>query len=353
MKLKKILFILPNLNGGGAERVAVNYLRQLDLKKYDITLILFDKTKDLLALIPEGVKIIDLETNSTKKSFFVLLKEFKKIKPDIVYTTHSRVSTLLMFIKPFVSKFKYIARMQSMPSLEKKYGQYGVISRYLFALGFKSADIVVAQTEAMRDDALKSFGLKKEKVKVMHNPLDKEYMKHSISNAVFHFNQDEISAIASGRIRQERGFDILFYAVEKVIQHYHNFHLYILGDDRGALDELMELRKRLKLENYITFEGFQENPYVYYSKCDLFILSSKWEGFPNTMLENYYLNTPIVATKCVPIVSELIEDGVNGYTCEVGDIKDLYEKIIICIENIKRRNIRNFEYSGSNFEELF
>ena len=72
-------------------------------------------------------QLINLNTKSTKKSFFKLIKVIKNIVPNIVYTTHSRVATLLMLVKPFVKSFYYIARMQNTPTLEKKYNNYGII----------------------------------------------------------------------------------------------------------------------------------------------------------------------------------------------------------------------------------
>ena len=96
-----------------------------------------------------------------------------------------------------------------------------------------------------------------------------------------------------------------------MILKHPNFKLYILGDDRGALDEIENLITELDLKNHVVLAGFIGNPYLYYANCDLFILSSHREGFPNVLLENYYLNTPIVATRCVPIVQQLIENAIN------------------------------------------
>ena len=70
------------------------------------------------------------------------------------------------------------------------------------------------------------------------------------------------------------------------------------------------------------------------------------------MLENYYLNTPIVATKCVPIVEQLIIDNQNGYVCEVDNLDSLTQGILNCIKNISRDSVFNKEYSGSNLEDV-
>lgn len=351
---KSIVFVLPNLDSGGVEKVAINYLKQLAKDKYNVILIVFNKTNDLLSLIPNSVNLIDLKTNSTKYSLIKLIKLFNKLKPDVVYTGHSRVAVLVQFSKLFTGRFKHLARMQSMPSLEKKYKKYGLIQRVLYKIAFQRADVVLAETQDMKDDAINSFSIKECKVKVMHNPLDKFLIEKSIISSYPLANtSNEIVAIASGRLCKDKDYDTLIKATIKVLELYPHFKLYILGRDDGEENTLQNLILKNNLQQVVVLKGFQSNPYKYYSSSSLFILSSRREGFPNVLIENYYLNTPIVATKCVPIISELINDGINGYTCEIEDIDSLAESIIKCIKNIKRENIKNPEYIGSKIEELF
>lgn len=352
MEKKKIVFILPMLNGGGAERVSVNYMRQLDLNKYELYVVVFQESIEILDLLPESCELINLNTKSTKNSFFELIKVLKIIVPNIVYTTHSRVATLLMLVKPFVNKFYHIARMQNTPTLEKKYDNYGIIHRILYSLGFKSADIVIAQTEEMKYDAIEVFKLDAKLIKVMNNPLDKIYINKSIINSDNPFEKDKVSAVVSGRLKKEKGFDLVLKSMDVILKSYPNFILHILGYNEGERDNLVQLTKDLKIQNNVIFHDYISNPYSYYVNCDLFILSSFKEGFPNVMLENYYLNTPIVATKCVPIVQQLIINNKNGYVCEVGDLDCLTKSILSCIKNINRNSILNKEYAGSNLEDL-
>lgn len=349
---KKVLFILPNLNSGGAERVTINYLRQLDPSKYEITLLVFNKTADLFGLIPEAIRLIDIGTNSTSKSIWPLLRNIYNISPDIIYTSHSRVATLLMILKPFVLKFKHIARMQGTPSLDIKYKEYGKFSQFLFSLGFKSADVVIAQTKEMKADAIKCFSINSGKVIVLNNPIDSFFIDAQKIMSASPFHSEYISAVASGRLKDEKGFDVLIKSLPKVIEKYPNFRLYILGDDRGALNQLKSLVNDLCLLDTVQFEGFIENPYVYYAHSDMFILSSRREGFPNVLLENYYLNTPIVATRCVPVVEKLIENDVNGFICSVDNVVELSESIIKCID-LDRNRVSNQDYQGSSLEVLF
>ncbi len=315
-----------------------------------MTLLVLNKTDELYHLIPDGVDLIDIKTNSASKSWLPLVQCIRELSPDIVYSTHSRIATLLMLVKPFVNRFYHIARMQGTPSLDIKHKQYGKVSRWLFSQGFKSADVVIAQTEEMKADAVACFSVAEAKIKVLNNPIDKSFIDSQIEGSPF--KHGEVNAVASGRLTPAKGFDILIMALPEVIKTCPNFKMYILGGDQGESERLTNVITELGLSDFVHFEGFVDNPYRYYAHCDLFILSSRREGFPNVLLENYCLNTPIVATRCVPIVEQLVIDGENGYTCSVDDEIELSNAIIRCLE-LKRDKINNNFYQGSSLEELF
>ena len=351
-KKKKIIFIIPSLKSGGAERVTLNYLRQLSLKKYLIKIIIFENKKDLRKLILKGVIIKNLKTLSASNSFFKILKNIKKIKPDFIFTSHSRVAAVLFFVKPFVNKFKHIARMINMPSQEKKYNIYGSFKRWIFSKAFKDADIVIAQTHEMKNDGIKTFGLAKNKIRVMYNPINKTEINQYIKNTSSPFSSKEIAAVASGRLSYQKDFTTLIKATIIVLKKYPDFKLYILGRDDGQKKILENMIIKNKLDKNIFLKGYQKNPYKYYKFCNLFILSSRFEGFPNVIIENYYLNTPIVTTNCVSVIKEFIKDKKNGYICEKENMISLSIKIKNCIKNLKRKNINNASYIGSRIEEV-
>lgn len=348
---RRILFIIPSLNAGGAERVAINYLRQIDNNKYSVSLVVFNKTDDLIDFLPKHIQLIDLKTLSTSGSFWSLLLLLRKLRPDVIFTTHSRVASLLIFIKPFVPKFKHLARMQNTPSLEKKYKAYSGLRRIIYAYGFRSANLVIAQTEAMKKDGVSLFGLNVEKIKVLPNPVDNAHIDKCVQNSSSPFPEGQISAVAAGRLAFAKGFDVLISALPKVLEVYPNFVLYILGKDDGHGNQLRSLVAELGLEKSVKFTGFQSNPYRYYAHSDLFILSSRWEGFPNVLLENYYLNKPIVSTRCVPIIEDLIKESVNGSLCHPGDKESL--QIAIC-KVISRSSpcVYNGTYVGGRLDDI-
>jgi len=337
---RKILFLLPNLNSGGAEKVAMNYLRSLDARKFQATLLVFNKTDQLLELVPEEVDVIDMKTKKTSHSAWGVLMYLWRVKPDFVYTTHSRVASLLMAIRPFSSRFKHIARMQSTPSLELKYSEYGMFKKKLYSWGFNCADVVLAQTEDMKKDAVEVFKIPDANIAVLHNPLDLLHIKCSLAELPSPYSQSNINIVAAGRLSKEKGYRLIIEAIPTLLKEYPNIVVHILGKDQGEKKELLELAEELNVVKMIKFHGFVANPYPFYAFSDLFVLSSYWEGYPNVLLENFYLNTPIVATRCIPSLQELIDVGVNGYLCEVGNAVDLADKILLGI-TLKRDNIHN------------
>lgn len=348
---KKALFILPHLNGGGAERVALNYLRQIDKDKFEVFLMVFDKTSDLLHLVSDDVTLINLDTKKVSKSLPKLVKAIKNIKPDLVFTTHYTVAFLLHLAKVFTPKFKHLARIPGSPKSEQNHNYYGSFKRKLFGIGLRSAQINIAQTSEMLEEAVEIFRLDRSKCIVLSNPLDTELIDNSIKGSKQLFDTEKYNIVACGRLHPVKGYDLLIKAVQKLNKNRPNIQLHILGSDKGSESELIDLVKQLNLEETVSFLGFIENPFPYYLQCDLFVLSSIHEGFPNALLENYYLNTPIVGTKCAKIVETLICEGRNGYLCEVSNIESLF-KSMECVADLNRTMIKNESYKGSDINFL-
>ena len=349
--MKKLLTILPELSGGGAERAAVNFIRRLDKNSFGQTLVVFQEKTDLLALIPRHVRIIDLKTIKTSRSFFALFRVIRREKPDVIFTTHSRVAVLIGMMRPFLPDLRHVARMQNTPSLEKFYKAYGSGRRRLYAMGFRKADLVVAQTEIMKQDAIELFGVGPDKIIVLPNPIDTGFISQSLEKTTSPFPSGPLVAVASGRLAYAKGFDVLLPAIKAVLEDHPRLTVYILGSDNGKGNSLKKLSESLGLDGIVTFLGHQSNPFPYYKHCDVFVLSSRWEGFPNALLENYHLNTPIVATRCVPIIEELVTEGVNGALCDPDDEIGLASAIRRGL-SINRHDVKNPPYIGGRLETI-
>ena len=328
---KKIIFFLPLLSGGGAERVTINIIKALDKEHYDIHLVLgTKKIGNSLHLIPNDITQHTLNTDKTLHAIFKLRQIIKEIHPEVIYSSlnrsHIAIYLALIGLK---NRPKTIMRIPSSPKLVDKYVQYNFLFRTFLNRALSDATNIIAQTPEMREEAVEYYRLDREKIKVLLNPIDKERIDTSLENVTNPFNKKDINVVASGRLSREKGFDVLIKAFQKVHLQNKRFKLYIIGADYdNQIENYRELIQSLNLVEVVHLLGFQTNPYRYYKYSNLFVLSSRWEGLPNAVLENIYLKKPIVATRCIPFMEELVKDGKNGFLVDVENTEQLADAVL-------------------------
>jgi glycosyltransferase involved in cell wall biosynthesis len=319
-KRKRIVFVDQNLNGGGAERILCTVLRSLNPSEFDMHLVLIGSKGTLTHLIPHCVKVHELGISNTRKALFSFIKKIKEIRPDSVFSTLSRTTVLSIISRPFCPEYRLVARYPNMPSLQLKWGTINGWRYWLMKKTYNKVDIIIAQTEEMAEDLHHCYKIPKKKISTIHNPVDTNYINECLEGSKDPFLSKHINIVASGRLTLQKGYETLILAFSKIKKKNNNFRLHILGQDnnnyRSTLDALI---KKYDLENKIIFHGFVKNPYPFYKFCDLFVLSSRWEGFPNVLLENLYLEKKVVVTRCVPIIEKLVTNGKNGFVVDVDD----------------------------------
>lgn len=354
MKIK-IIFLLPNLNVGGAERVAVNMLRQLDIKKFEATLILVKKTGNLIDLIPSNIEILDLNFRKTMFSILKLRRLISSLKPDIIFSTlfrtHIAVDLALTFVKK-KPKLIYRSPNSPLPVLENR--QLPFFMRLLLEKAYRNSDVVLAQTPQMKEEIRSYHGIDDNKISVLLNPLDKNFIDEKTNEIQNPFQTDYINVVAAGTLTYAKGFDLLIDSFKMVIEQNKKFRLYIIGRDDGEKKNLIHLVKSNDLDNHVFFPGFQTNPYKYFYHSDLYVLSSRWEGLPNTILENLYLKKPIVATRCIKFMDNLITDGQNGLIVDIENVSQLADAILkYKIIDVNKNTPLSYESDiNKYFEEL-
>ena len=162
----------------------------------------------------------------------------------------------------------------------------------------------------------------------------------------------KINIIASGRLREQKGFEFLLRSFNKVIKNNQQFILHILGeDDNNGLynKELNILSKTLGIANNVVFHGFIHNPFLYYKYADLFVLSSKWEGLPNVILEALFVQTPVVVTDCIPYFHEILTEGKNGFIVNYGDEQTFADRIM----QYKELNVNSDVVNMPDYDKFF
>lgn len=321
--MKRIVFMLPNLFAGGAERVTVILANALSRNGFDVSLVTAQGKGDLEHQLESSITLHALGYQKTIFSILGVRRLIKEMQPDIVFSTTHRMNVVVYLANLLVlKKWRVFLRLPSSPKSEIENGKINWLYHKLYSVAYQQATCVVAQTPEMREQVVKYFGVEKEKVRVLINPIDTEYIDRKLRDAGSPF-VGGINIVAAGRLVYEKGYDVLIDAFKEVAEKKSDFRLHIIGADKGCGKELAEQVKRLDLESKVIFHGYQENPYQFFANCDLFVLSSRWEGLPNAVLENLYIGKPVAVTKCVSILEDLIDDGENGFLIDVGDSEQL------------------------------
>ncbi len=342
-KNKKIVFFIPSLRGGGAERVMVNMANKLSDWDYIIDFIIAQKEGDYFSDIKEEVNIVNLKASRILFSLFPLIKYLKRSRPQVLIASmeHVVIISVLAKILSF-SKTKIIARVANTLSFSlqgtKWYKRW--IRKYGAMIFYRFVDEIVANSKGSADDLSRTLKISREKIKVIYNPTDIFNIDNKLKEVVTHpwLKEKDFPVIISvGRLHSQKDFSSL---IESFVQINKSAKLIILGEgeERSNLEKLI---RELELSERVFMPGFVSNPYAYISRADVFVLSSRWEGLPNVLIEAMACGVPVASTNCPSGPSEILEDGKYGELVPVGDPEKLAEKIeyLLNLSEEKREEI--------------
>jgi glycosyltransferase involved in cell wall biosynthesis len=312
----RILFLIPTLGGGGAERVVVTLLQHLDRARFSPTLGVVDMRQPLLAdEIPPDVRLLDMKSHRVRESIPRLVYTIWRERPDVVFSTLGHLN-LAMAMSRFLlpEGVRYLARETSVLSLTISHQAQPELRRWAYHRFYDRLDAVICQSQYMAKDLLETATIDPAKVVVVNNPVDLERIE-SLSRARVQGRPDRpeggretIELLAVGRLVHVKGFDMLISAVEML--RGLPLRLTILGEGPEE-EELKDQARRLGVADRISFEGFQRNPYPYMREADALVLSSRHEGFPNVVLESIACGTPVIVTPAPGGVREIV-DAIPG-----------------------------------------
>lgn len=321
---RRVLFLIPTLTGGGAERVVVTLLRHLDRSRFDLALAVIDTRAAVFrAEVPADVEFIDLGCSRVLHAMPRVIRLLWRRRPDVVFSTLGHLNLALAMLRPVLpNDTRYLARETTVLS----HGLTEYARPQWWARGYRRFyrrfDRVICQSQAMRDDLIENFHVRAKQTTVINNPLDLDRIAQAAAQplpAEAPAIQRGLPApgpvhlVTAGRLVPQKGFDVMIEAL--ALAHNQRLHLTVLGDgsERARLEALACERG---LATRVRFAGFQANPYAFFERADGFVLSSKYEGFPNVVLEALACGTPVLALPAPGGLREIVE-SIQG--CVLAD----------------------------------
>jgi glycosyltransferase involved in cell wall biosynthesis len=313
----RLLFTLGSLEGGGAERVIINLLKYLDRSKFELHLAVVHYYGPFIESVPGDVVLHDLKAGRVRKSFLPFIRLFRQLKPELIFSTLGYLNLAILLLKPFIPRTtKIFVRETSLVSENLQEVPFLWIWEWLYRLFYKKADCIICLCQTMVKDLTEHYNIEPGKMVCIYNPVDLAEIHILADQGLnpFSGNGQGPHILAAGRLGPEKGFDRLIRAFSSLINKKPTARLWIMGKgDRE--DSLKGLIRELNLQEKVFLTGFQTNPFLWFKHADLFVLSSRYEGLPNTLLEALACGCPVVA---------LQHPGGTGEVLEILGLKERY-----------------------------
>lgn len=349
--MPKITF-LASTSAGGAERMTVLYAKILRDYGYQCSIVMvkWGNSPVLLSkFIPLDIpsSLIDISHCGQIGSLRIAFRMWME-HSDIIFCSQPGNTKRLLRLKQIgLIHQKIVFRDFLMPHNQiNRPGDNGVDI-------FSKADAIIAQTEEIKQEMVTYYHLQPSAITVINNPLDKKLI-HDCIREEFPFDHDYTNYIAINRVEPQKDMETMLQAFALVLKKNPMCRLYICGSENIAYKEkLILLIQKLQITDKVFFEGPQANPFKYLYYADVFCLSSLYEGLPNGMLEAMYLGKPVVVTRSIPYITQVVKEGKHGYTVEVSNSEAFAEAMIKATTIHITEKFVNIVRSEEHIKDLF
>lgn len=320
--MKRLAILVSYSGAGGVERV-VNLLSS-ELARYvgvDIVAIKFRGPH--ADHLPANVRLVRLRAQHAATAIGEVAAYVARERPDVLLAAKDRAArTAVQACRRAGTATRVWLQIHS--NMSQSLAQRSAPERWLRRRAmhrlYPLADGIVAVSAGVRDDLVNRFGLDPKRVHIVHNPAIPADLTQRAAEPIPHpWLADKPCPVVMGmgRLTAQKDFTTLVRAFA-LLQVHAPTRLIVLGDGRNRA-ELERLVASLRIEDRVHFAGYQENPYAWLAHADLFVLSSRWEGFGNALAEALALGVPSVATDCPSGPREILAGGRYGPLVPVGD----------------------------------
>ncbi len=319
--MASIAILLPDLRGGGAERVNLDLAHEFLRLGHAVDLVLMRAQGEYLAEARSAFPIVNMGVDSARKVPRALARYVRQSRPDAVLASMWPL-TVMAVAGRALSGHRCRLVTSEHNTLSVQYRSWGQLHRLLMritmAIGYRFADARVGVSAGVTKDLAHLAAMRNDKFRVIHNPvpirrkpaLDRVAAIDSLWDA-----PHGARILGVGSFKKQKNHSLLIRAFARLDS---SAKLMLLGKGEGEA-ELRILTTELGIAERVIFAGFHADPTVFYETADLFVLSSDYEGFGNVIVEALACGTPVVSTDCPSGPAEILDGGRYGRLTAVGD----------------------------------
>lgn len=306
-----VVFVLPSLVAGGAERVMSLVAKNINNDDFNTTLVVIGYEKDK-AYDVDGLHVVYLNEPRVGKGIPKLFKFISKARPDVVVSCMSHLNTALALILVCFPKVKLINREANIKKVTALYNfsKQSFFGNVLKKIADKRTNAIICQSTDMAEELISELNTPKSKVTIINNPISDAFKLSQNRNT------NEIKTyITVGRLHEEKGHIRVLNVLSKLTTPF-KYIIIGTGDWENNIKKHIE---NLNIKAQVEFIDYSNKIPEYLESSDLFLQGSFAEGFPNALLESCAIGTPVIAFHAVGGTNEIVEQGVNGYLAKDED----------------------------------
>lgn len=315
-----IAIFIPSLRGGGAERIMLTLANAFAEQGHQVDLVLAKAEGPYLPELSDKVRLVDLKMPRVLRSLWPLMWYLRRERPDVMLSAlnYANVIAILAWKLARVPTRLVVSERNTLSRPPARWGSK--VTRALMRWLYPKADKVICISKGIEDDMQRLIGVPADKTVTIYNPVDIEMIHRRMQEPVDHaWITAKIAPVllAVGRLTEQKDYPTLLMAFAR-LRKAHDTRLIILGKGEEEA-RLKALAAELGIVDDVDFVGFQANPFAWMARCDVYVMSSAWEGFGNTLVEAMCAGTPVVSTDCNSGPAEILEAGRWGHLVPVGD----------------------------------
>lgn len=321
----RILLVLPSLERGGGERVMLQLAGSFAASGREVHVAALLGGGPLRVFVPNGVTLHELIDAGDAPRGIVLAGRalpklaslIRTIEPHAVLSTMTGTNLLVALACLVVRPRARLVLREAASLVNTKSALKRLAMRWLY----QRAEGLVAVSAGVAQD-LRGLGLPGGSIHVIRNPVDVDRLRHLAEvGQPLSGHGDEPYVVSLGRLAEQKDHPTLLqaYAVSALCAS-HRLIIVGGGEWHGKLKQLAD---ELGLGNRVQFTGAMDNPYRVLADAELHVLSSRWEGYPNVLLEALALGVPVVSTDCPHGPGEILDGGLYGRLVPVADASAL------------------------------